>query len=973
MEIYDNKISDVSALAGLKNLTTLWLHYNEISDVSALAGLKNLKDLQLHYNRIVDFAPIAELERRLEVYRKSPQLKSLIPHAVEISGPTTVTSVVKDYTFTATVKNANNQGLRNVEVTVNNGQTVRTNGKGEAEFKLNFRSVGAHNINVRVRDKERKTEFQRHFSNRVTVPAPASIELVEDRKEIPINHFYMATFVVKSAAGQTLEGFDVKMSVGQWVFEKIGAEDMIVPIAATRVDLFDGPPDFFTNYDINAREVTRQRIWNGYLVSRVPSDNEGELVFSNFDIFGWRVKSVPSNNINTDSTNSEGKARCSQRLSSMGQYGVSATVLLNGQAFLTTSFSDREGSNKIFINPGKTIKNEPAAFYTPGVKVPPPGQSGPVVAPGWLLIKAEDDRRTFKWKWGAPVDPPSYRVTVVSSTGACETVVPSAEILSLAAEISALTPPPQNSAYSISYATIQVPLSQIADEPMNTLAPNSTSSLDPTLRWTPLTTVAKDIGIPVITVRLVGGTVTERDLMRETFREWERESKANLHFIFTDEDDEPADIGVALDPGIIADTCKGCPSYGGRSSVGSEAMLKLLEQYQVGKSQVRSFWDNVGEALFSWAGYKLEIEKWQTEYKKWQSELWGKPTMWITARDNKGLTLHEVGHALGFYHTHQSSAFDKVFDNWPPPGKENDTDYKIVQLPDTASVDPKSVMTYHVPPEDLFVDPKVRPDTENLNYLKYLAETTGIPADNEALSAGDLQALRNVYGPRPETDVQMIYGRVYIDGVDDETWPASNDTINTFHEVEIYVGHQETYTFTFLTEFKWGGECRVEVDIGARRIKADGSIEMAAKVRFFEGTHENTRDLEDSDIIYFTVPNDHTKKTNEKIYVNNPGPGEDDHATVTFQLGVPLIGISIPIPEAPSLGVASSDVNSDGHVNADDLVIVSNYLGQPAPQTPPVDVNGDGAVTIADLVYVAQDLGESTTASAPVSVVFQMG
>ena len=44
----------------------------------------------------------------------------------------------------------------------------------------------------------------------------------------------------------------------------------------------------------------------------------------------------------------------------------------------------------------------------------------------------------------------------------------------------------------------------------------------------------------------------------------------------------------------------------------------------------------------------------------------------------------------------------------------------------------------------------------------------------------------------------------------------------------------------------------------------------------------------------------------------------------------------------------TADVNGDGVVNIQDLVIVANALGEAAP-----DLNGDGVVNIQDLVIVA--------------------
>ena len=61
------------------------------------------------------------------------------------------------------------------------------------------------------------------------------------------------------------------------------------------------------------------------------------------------------------------------------------------------------------------------------------------------------------------------------------------------------------------------------------------------------------------------------------------------------------------------------------------------------------------------------------------------------------------------------------------------------------------------------------------------------------------------------------------------------------------------------------------------------------------------------------------------------------------------------------------DVNQDGRVNIQDLILVAQYLGEDASVAPKSDVNGDGTINVLDLVVVAQHLGEST-AAAPSSV-----
>ena len=52
--LHENQITDISPLAGLKNLTVLWLDENQITDVSPLAGLSKLTVLGLSGNQIAD-------------------------------------------------------------------------------------------------------------------------------------------------------------------------------------------------------------------------------------------------------------------------------------------------------------------------------------------------------------------------------------------------------------------------------------------------------------------------------------------------------------------------------------------------------------------------------------------------------------------------------------------------------------------------------------------------------------------------------------------------------------------------------------------------------------------------------------------------------------------------------------------------------------------------------------------------------
>ena len=72
----------------------------------------------------------------------------------------------------------------------------------------------------------------------------------------------------------------------------------------------------------------------------------------------------------------------------------------------------------------------------------------------------------------------------------------------------------------------------------------------------------------------------------------------------------------------------------------------------------------------------------------------------------------------------------------------------------------------------------------------------------------------------------------------------------------------------------------------------------------------------------------------------------------------PGLAYTVNPPATPSVQeMRASDVNEDGIVNIQDLVIVAQFLGESEPANPRADVNGDGVVNILDLVSVANDFG----------------
>ena len=71
--------------------------------------------------------------------------------------------------------------------------------------------------------------------------------------------------------------------------------------------------------------------------------------------------------------------------------------------------------------------------------------------------------------------------------------------------------------------------------------------------------------------------------------------------------------------------------------------------------------------------------------------------------------------------------------------------------------------------------------------------------------------------------------------------------------------------------------------------------------------------------------------------------------------------IAITVKEYPAW-----DVNQDGRVSVQDLIIVAKDLGSSEPANLRTDVNRDGVINIQDLLIVQQHIGETTDAAAPV-------
>ena len=402
-------------------------------------------------------------------------------------------------------------------------------------------------------------------------------------------------------------------------------------------------------------------------------------------------------------------------------------------------------------------------------------------------------------------------------------------------------------------------------------------------------------------------------------------------------------------------------------------------------------------------------------------------TMNLTLNFSFGTALHEFGHALGLIHEHLSPKFkdyfkwkdtQAVYDHYQnnnPGWTREDVEWNVL---DTRSVatelegvyfDPNSIMTYGIPAN------LIEPLPNAPEWAQTVGTTIGIVRGTE-LSIGDQRIVATLY---PEPKKLYITSRITVYAKDDDVgsddWYDNRNLPSIIHSEHTHHSPLVKYLHlgesTYLTD--GDREVRVEVHRVVRNFRySDKTLELGVYALLYEDearTGPSTDDLEDIVCKGVRVPIDGTKTVVKFVgksdrLKNRGGPlnlkwndnscpdfyehgelylgdatGGGDWAEVTVEFAVyeedPLaIIVEALAPSRISVQDASSvDVNGDGQVDAADLVLVSNYIGQTAPTDPPVDVNSDGFVTIADLVQIAQYFGQSTTSSAPFRVVVPTG
>jgi hypothetical protein len=131
---------------------------------------------------------------------------------------------------------------------------------------------------------------------------------------------------------------------------------------------------------------------------------------------------------------------------------------------------------------------------------------------------------------------------------------------------------------------------------------------------------------------------------------------------------------------------------------------------------------------------------------------------------------------------------------------------------------------------------------------------------------------------------RALLGKIQIHGVDDERI-GKNDEITTDRAIDVELDLSQPTANIDIDPVKWGGECRVEIQVKVRLLVGE-QILVEGNVKLFEGGSEDTNDLEDEQPFEFFVPK-RTKNlppTEHEVKVASTGSGGGDYAEIKFLL-----------------------------------------------------------------------------------------
>lgn len=131
---------------------------------------------------------------------------------------------------------------------------------------------------------------------------------------------------------------------------------------------------------------------------------------------------------------------------------------------------------------------------------------------------------------------------------------------------------------------------------------------------------------------------------------------------------------------------------------------------------------------------------------------------------------------------------------------------------------------------------------------------------------------------------RLLRGTVTVEGVDHEDFGSNEHPVDKLREIHLLLDRGPE-TRLDIAPVKWGGECRVEVNVNALVLN-DNRIQIHGDAAFFEGASDDTTEEEDRQTILFFVPrtttsNPHPHRHHVSLR-NRTVIGAEDSADVFF-------------------------------------------------------------------------------------------
>src|SRR4029450_4758565 len=98
---------------------------------------------------------------------------------------------------------------------------------------------------------------------------------------------------------------------------------------------------------------------------------------------------------------------------------------------------------------------------------------------------------------------------------------------------------------------------------------------------------------------------------------------------------------------------------------------------------------------------------------------------------------------------------------------------------------------------------------------------------------------------------RRLAGTVTIDGTDDEWF--SDEHGHSTQTIEVILDEGQPANDIEIKPLRFGGEVRIELQLRGQ-VVGTGTVQLSGRAKLFEGTSEDTDDLDASQDFVFTVP-----------------------------------------------------------------------------------------------------------------------